>query len=265
MRKPTFAALALLLCGNVNAEMVNQWTFEDGTANDYVGGLSAITDGDLRIDNGVAYFDGIDDYIQTDYMTGDITERTIVTWLSMTDFSQRKGGVFVLDEMPSVYTSINNFDGLVYAEARDSIWHAGSAHGARSYSDSVWEKMDDSRGGDVIMLSISYALDDSISMYLNGDLYGSYTPNDSIATYHGGTSTFLMGLRHSQRKSQAGLDVDNNAFWAGAIHEARVYDTALSSTDIEALYQSVEIRNVPLNGAGVLCGMFLLAARRARK
>ena len=115
------------------------------------------------------------------------------------------------------------------------------------------------------MVSISYALDDTITMYLDGEVYGQFTSPNEIYQYEQGGANFLMGVRHSARLSEAGTNIVWNAFWAGAIHEARVYDTALSSTDIETLYQSVEIRSVPLNGAGILCGMFLLAARRAKK
>lgn len=266
MKRTISFALLMLLGDAAQAEMVNQWTFEDGTANDYVGGLSGTTYGGLKIEGGVAYFDGSDDYIQTESIQSALSERTIVIWLSMTNFSQVNGGVFTVDDPWEPETRENQFDALVYGERNAGAWYAGSDFGNRSYWDSEWERMDSSRSHDIMMVSISYALDDTVTMYLDGEVYGQFTSPNEIYQYEQGGANFLLGVRHSARLSEAGTNTVWNAFWEGAVYEARVYDTALTGSEMQSLYETSEFYNVPItDSAAVLMLALGLGAGRKRK
>src|SRR6185369_5678940 len=80
----------------------------------------------------------------------------------------------------------------------------------------------------VIKMAIVYKADNSITIYRNDVLYSAYTKG-ALQTYPGGSDTNVMfGRRHGT------ADPGNRAL-TGRIEEARVYDGALTASEIAAL------------------------------
>lgn len=65
-----------------------------------------------------------------------------------------------------------------------------------------------------------------IKMYLNGELKGSISTNDALPKYATPT-IFTIGTRYNM----------SEGFFKGAIDEVRIYDRALSATEVQELYK----------------------------
>src|SRR5207237_10410075 len=89
-----------------------------------------------------------------------------------------------------------------------------------------------------VHLAMDYAEDNRIIVYSNGQRYGeSYVPaNSTLRTYPAKSSHILFGQRHSS---------GGNAFLAGEIEEARLYDRALSAEEVTASFRA-GVESVPL-------------------
>ena len=80
-----------------------------------------------------------------------------------------------------------------------------------------------------VHVAISYGADGEIRVYRDGTPYGgAYRPEKSARTYAASESEVLIGLRHSGA---------GNGFFAGEVEEARVYDRALSPSEVAASFQ----------------------------
>jgi hypothetical protein len=81
--------------------------------------------------------------------------------------------------------------------------------------------------GDIVMLAIVYGADNSITIYRNGQPYGSSYVRGSLRTYAAGDGQVLLGLRH-------GVPGGNRLF-SGQVDEARLYDRPLTAQEIAGL------------------------------
>ena len=86
------------------------------------------------------------------------------------------------------------------------------------------------------MIAISYSGGGSqtVSLYRNGSAYASYVTGTQTFT-----SSFvdaLIGLRHEHNSGNFGTATGTDAFLAALVNEARIYDTALTASEISDLY-----------------------------
>lgn len=96
----------------------------------------------------------------------------------------------------------------------------------------------DRSGPGQVMIAISYSADNRITIYRNGQVYAP-AANASLGTlqpYTAGVANILLGLRHEDLSGSTGTRNGPDGFFAGAINEARVYNTSLVTADIEQLF-----------------------------
>lgn len=206
----------------------HDWNFATGTADDTVGsangtlsGGASITDGALIVGNGMYMSASIPDTITT---------KTLVAWVSVANLTQGGGSALTI-------SNTSAFDGIIYNEwytdgfgsQYQDLWMAGSEDWVRSNGLGPQQLT----ANTVTMVAISYGSDNSITVYGNGTVASTYTEG-SLQTYGGGSSDVVIGDRWIDCVA-AGM---TNCFLTGSVTEAQIYNTALSTCQIQALYSA---------------------------
>ncbi len=215
----------MLLSPSLQADLVHQWKF-NGYATDSVGSAHGFLGGGAALEDGRLFLDGIDGQVLTSPIDNTLTEKTLVSWVSLADLDQPGGGS-ALSVQIGGGSGANGFDGIVYAERQPYQWMAGSNFWSRSVENNLGEEESVSEPGEV-MMAIAYAADNSITIYRDGEIYAD--PFDAslgaLNTYEGGVADVIFGRRH---------DGAGNPLY-GWINEARIYDTALDLDEIQAVF-----------------------------
>lgn len=218
---------SLLVSQVAQAELVHQWKF-NGFATDSVGAAHGTLSGGAKLSDGRLELDGIDGQVLTDPLSKTLTEKTLVAWVSLNNLDQPGGGS-ALSVQIGDGNGGNGFDGIVYAERTPYQWMAGSDFWRRSVPDNSGDEETVTDPGEV-MMAISYAADDSITIYRDGQVYASadVTSQGTLNTYEGGIANAIFGRRH---------DGAGNPL-AGYINEARIYNTALDLGAVQSIFQT---------------------------
>ena len=228
------SATCSLECPSASAPS-HQWTFNDGTAHDSAGsadgglfGGASIVNGELVLDNAAT---APNQHVNGQHMKAALPDavstKTLVVWARLANLTQRGGSALTIEDRIVDNTGSNHFDAIDYAEQVAGPWMAGSNNFDRTKVGSNGGAPETST--DAVMLAIVYGADNSITIYRNGALYmnpPSYVKG-ALLSYLGGASDAVLGLRHSQ--------CNNNCWLSGSIDEARIYPTALTACQIEAL------------------------------
>ncbi len=244
----------------------HQWTFNDGTAHDSVGGATGTLFGTASIAGGALVLDNLltapNQHLTGQYMKAALPDavstKTLVVWASLANLTQHGGSALTIENRIIDGTGSNHFDAVDYAEQVAGQWMAGSDNFNRTKGGSNGGAAETS--ANAVMLAIVYGTDNSITIYRDGALYMnpvSYMQG-VLLSYLGGASDAVIGLRHSQ--------CNTNCWLSGTIDEARIYPVALTACQIQALqpvpqpapacpagaspfgsHCYVAVRNVPLN------------------
>ncbi len=214
------------------AGLVHEWTFDDGTARDSVGGAHGTLRNGARVVDGALELDGVDDYMQSSPIGGPIAERTLVAWVRAANLEQRGGGVLVMER--SAGTDV--FDGIVYGEFTGQQWTAGSDFAARSLVPDNGGALETSTGWR--MVAIAYDASNGVTIYRDDALYARRYVQGELVEYAAGASDVLVGLRHEDHSRAFGSATGGDAFFAGAVDRAMVFDRALSAAEIAALFDA---------------------------
>ena len=149
-----------------------------------------------------------------------LREKTLVVWAAPSSLSQRGGSALTLDDGES------HFDGIVFGELIASKWMPGSEYYSRTDKQQTsWP----SEGGDpntFVQIAIVYR-EQSVALYRNGQEYAQYRLTTPLQSF-GSHSTVLIGRRHLEA-----TDAENS--FSGRIKDARIYDRALSQSEISEL------------------------------
>ncbi|MCY4402726.1 MAG: hypothetical protein OXD54_09150 [Candidatus Poribacteria bacterium] len=160
-----------------------------------------------------------------EYIGPDITELTLVSWLSLDDLARTSGSALTLDEL-----STDQFCGIVWAERVDRQWMPGSSHFRRT--DDFPNVVTESETGVLHMVAITYRNDDNqyeITGYRNGDSMGSFRKGD-LRTWEADDSEAIWGRRHVN-----GLSGPGNL--SAHIEESRIYNVALTADEVRSLHE----------------------------
>jgi hypothetical protein len=206
------------------------WTFENGTANDSVGGAHGTLNNGATIVDGRLQLDGIDDFMRSSPIGETIGARTLMAWVSLDNLQQQAGSALTLER----FAGDDVFDGIVYGERVAGQWMAGSNFFLRSVPNNGGAAETVAEPGEV-MVAIVYDEDSSIRLYRDGELYAVATQG-GIETYPAGASDVLIGLRHLDLSTGMGTVNGADGFLAGFINEARIYKGALSPEAIRDVY-----------------------------
>jgi hypothetical protein len=207
------------------ADLVHQWKF-NGFATDSVGSAHGTFGGGASIVGDRLSLDGIDDQVLTSPIDATITERTLVSWVSLNDLNQPGGGS-ALSIQVGAGSGAAGFDGIVYGERAAMQWMAGSNGFSRSVLNNGGAAETVTNPGEV-MMAITYAANNDITIYRNGAEYASAAnaTQGSINTYTGGVADVLFGRRHDG----AGNPLN------GFVNEARIYNEVLSPSEIADVF-----------------------------
>ncbi len=203
--------------------LVGWWRFdsaeeETGNFGDVVLHGATIEDGQLVVST--------DKWAHSLEYTGpDITELTLVSWVSLDSLARTSGSALTLDEV-----STDQFCGIVWAERVERQWMSGSSHFRRT--DDFPQVVTESETEVLHMVAITYKLVNNqyeITGYRNGDSMGGYTKGDS-RTWEAGDSEAIWGRRHVN-----GLSGPGNL--SAHIEESRLYNVALSADEVMSLHE----------------------------
>lgn len=149
-----------------------------------------------------------------------LTEKTLVVWVAPSNLDQRGGSALTLED------ARGNFDGIVFAELAPKRWMAGSEMFHRTERDQSQTKPESTDAGSWIQMAAVYS-PRRISLFRNAELYAEY----EIAALHPFAQDLLVhfGPRH-QGKDEC---------FAGRIDDARIYDRALSPSELAALKPNI--------------------------
>ena len=214
------------------AMLLHQWTFEDGTANDSVGAAHGTLHGGAQIVGGRLSLDGVDDYMRSAPIDQNIYEKTLVAWVSLDNLTQQSGSALTIENP----TANDVFDGIVYGERVAGQWMNGSNNFSRSVPNNGGAGETVVEPGEV-MVAIVYALDNSIQIYRDGELYATASQGE-LQVYPADVADVLIGLRHLDIAGGVGTVGGNDQFLAGFVNEARIYRGALTPETIRSIYEA---------------------------
>lgn len=218
--------------GSAPAGLVHQWTFNDGTANDSVGTNHGTLYNGATVSGGQLHLDGVNDYFRTSPLAQTLSNRTLMVWVTLSNLTQQAGSALTLENP----TGNDVFDGIIYGEQVTNRWINGSDNALR------WDFSGGTEASPVetslakVWIAIVYGDPasgaDNIKIYRNGVLAADYNPGNPLITYPAGVADVVIGVRHSDLVGGSGTPEGFDEFLAGSINEARIYDTALTASQI---------------------------------
>lgn len=140
-----------------------------------------------------------------------IGDKTLMAWVKLADLKQAGTGVL------SIEREAGQFDSIVFGETTPGKWMAGSDNWARTQRDQGAAPLEQSTKNTVVQIAVIYR-GNQVSIVRNGVEYASYSIERPLTFPV--TSTVLIGKRH--------LDAGGTPFFAGAILDARIYNSALT-------------------------------------
>ena len=214
--------------GEKKEDLIGHWTFEKGAElEDLTGYFSEIDLLGAEVKDGKLHIGSNQWAMTTGYKGPDIgPDKTLVTWLYLDDLNVTKGATLAVNK-----SSGDTFDAIVYAERQPKRWMAGSSFFMRTQD--PLPGFEEKETGKLIQLAISYEDEGGnaqITIYRNGDRIGGYTMGP-IVSWKEGDVEALFGPRALIGGTAYG--------WVIArLEDARIYNTALSKTEINNLVEN---------------------------
>jgi hypothetical protein len=230
------ALLRITAPSQLGAVLIHQWTFNDGTGSDQVGTSNGTNYNGATISGGRLLLNGINQYFRTAPMSQSVTNKTLAVWVTLSNTVQRSCSALTLEATNTVVT-VNFFDAVDFAEPITNRWINGSDYFHRTDTvGAAGYPLETSTNQILMTISYGEGMSNSIKIYREGVLYGSYTNNNSPHVFFGGASDVLIGLRHIAAIAQVGTATGNDAYLSGAVDEARIYNNALTATEVANLF-----------------------------
>lgn len=162
-----------------------------------------------------------------------ISERTMVAWVRLSDLDQRKGGVLGIEQ----YLKGMEHDAISFGESSPRKWGAGSYRGNRTPSDQSSSPVETAGTGDVVQIANVYR-GNTLTVYRNGIEYLTHRYTKG-AEYMVG-SAVVVGLPRSRSNA------DPAAYFHGSVLDARVFNRALSADEVKLLKPNADGGPTPL-------------------
>lgn len=195
------------------------WDFENGVQDRY-GKIHTVTRGDARVEDGALVVDGKKAYAMAGKLPIDVVEKTLSVRVTLDNLSQRGGGVISL-----VNPDKQHFDAIVFGEREPGRWMPGSDGFRRTQN--VGGTEEQQAASELVHIAITYAVDGTITMYRNGEPYGKSYRTKSQLKFKADQALVVFGIRH--------FPVGGNRMLSGRIHEASLFDRALSDREVARL------------------------------
>ena len=256
------------------ANLIGHWTFDNGSLADSTGNFgNLVLQGNASIINGALDVNGSatssTGWASTPGGAGSphnagpgggvaVSSKTLVTWITLQSLSPivRAGSAMTLDSV-----SVDSFDGLIFAEQKTNNWMSGSNNWFRSPNGQFNQTAvsTETTTGNLVQLAVTYQVSGAnvtVTGYRNGALMGTYN-SGTAASWAAGDQEIMFGVRHIG-PPVPGPGYALNGGLDALIHEARLYDGALTQAEVAALTM------VPEPGAGAL-GLLSAAALLGRR
>ena len=176
-----------------------RWSFE-GDARDSVGKHHGDLHSGAKVRGGRLILDGVAANVRSAPLDRDIHEKTLEAWVALANLQQRGGGVIGLDTPQGQF-----FDSIVFGELNPQRWMAGSDFYRRSQDPGGVEET--AQPDELIHVAIVYAKDNSITVYRNGQPYGTTYRKGTLHPCLKGKARFLFGLEATpMQHSDASVD-----------------------------------------------------------
>ena len=165
-------------------------------------------------------FDGVNDYVQTQPFTPNITNKTLSAWVRLNSTTQQGGGVINLQSENGV-----TFDAIVYNETNQ-----GWGFGSENFNRTGWSNVKETSTNSWVNIVATYE-NSNYKMYRNGVLILTLT-SFNVINYNF-SSRSLVGYRHTGGGS---------AYLNGAISQASLYNRALTVNEIKQNFEATRGR-----------------------
>lgn len=149
-----------------------------------------------------------------------IADKTLVAWARPANVTQRGGSVLTLERSDS-------FDAIVFGELKPGAWMGGSEMFRRTQQDQAVYPSEERPGRGFIRMAAVYR-GGHITLYRDDAVAADYDAPGESVSFGSGTQA-LIGLRHRARQGQS------DSYFAGEVDEARLYDRALTASQIASL------------------------------
>lgn len=212
--------------------LVGWWLFNDETEEtdnwgDIVFEGATIEDGQLVLNSGKWAH-------AFEYSGPDITELTLVAWVSLDNLDVTHGSALTLDRC----CGVDQFCGIVYAERKARQWMPGSSHFRRT--NDFPNAVNEDKTGEMVRMVITYKdIGDKyeVTGYRNDKSLGSFNCRvDNCAvmdlrTWRKNEAEAVWGTRHSGGANDKGT----NHFLVAHLEETRIYNVALTEDEVQSL------------------------------
>ncbi len=198
-------------------EPIASWEFDDDL-EDATGSLHATATNGAKLDDG-ALIVRSGGYVVTEPLTQPLTAKTLEAWVRLDDLDQRGGGVMTVQTRNGA-----QFDSIVFGERDPRRWMAGSNGFSRTQRFNGPEETE--AQGRIVHVAIAYHADGAIVGYREGRPYGKPYKSNGPLRFAAGETIVSFGVRH--------LPPTGNRMLSGVIAKARLYDRALSDSEIAA-------------------------------
>ncbi len=150
-----------------------------------------------------------------------LRDKTLVVWVAPANLDQRSGSALTLDDLEG------RFDGIVFGEIEPRRWMPGSEYYRRTQRDQSSWPAETADATTFVQVAIVYR-GRSIALYRNGEEIAAYEVGDPKSLLELGSQVAVVsGIRH--------LAQGDDAHFAGAIEDMRVYSVPLTAQEIAAL------------------------------
>ncbi|RLT08849.1 MAG: DUF1553 domain-containing protein [Planctomycetota bacterium] len=199
-----------------------RWDFRKGV-DDLLGERDGTLLAGASIGEAGLILDGQAAHVITAPITIDLGAKTLEAWVRLSNLTQAGGaviGVQTLIEDPSGMS----FDAIVFGEREPGRWMAGSNSFNRTQPFSGDPETEADK--QFVHIAIAYDEDGTIRCYRQGRPYGQAYRKSELQNFKAGAARIVFGAR--------ALPPGANYMLAGTIREARMYDRALSESEIAA-------------------------------
>ncbi|MCU0872550.1 MAG: GH32 C-terminal domain-containing protein [Pirellulaceae bacterium] len=148
-----------------------------------------------------------------------LVDKTLVVWVSPANLTQSGGTALTVND-----TTIDRFDGVVFAELEPQVWMPGSNGYSRTEKTQTDWPRETAGHDELVHLAIVYQ-GRQITFYRNGEVYAAYASPGEPYPF-GGNTAVLFGPRHLN---------PGVACFVGRIRDARVYSRPLDRETIAAM------------------------------
>jgi sucrose-6-phosphate hydrolase SacC (GH32 family) len=152
-----------------------------------------------------------------------IADKTLVAWVTLSNTTQRGGGVLSLENLPG------QFDAIVFGEIEPGRWMAGSDFFRRTASDQSSWPAETSGPGQLVQIAVVYR-GRHVTLFRDAKPYAQYTMATDPVSFSE-RSIALLGLRH--------WEIMGSETFRGEIEDARIYPQALNAASLSSMRPDV--------------------------